>query len=375
MNNENNATATAVEVGTAKEVSTPTPAVSFKENAMPLVARGIPVIPIPPGKKGAVLQGWQNLASTEPEQIDKWNEENPQYNVGAVAKLNGLWMLDCDVPDLPQTIENETGKFFPQTFSVKSNKGLHFYFKHNAASGALKKNIQLKDEQGKVLCDVKVHNGYVVGPGSFHPSGNRYEVVNDTDIMEAPHWLVTWIKEQHKHGGEADKQEDGTSEGKIKEGGRNTFLFGQACKLRTSDLSQSAGLIALRAINNEKCTPPLEETEVSKIIESAYSYESTKSALDELIEKPDLPSHTDLGNAQRLIAAEGTTSGIATRTRAGSSGIKGCGQRTRAVKSIESLSVPLRRCCMKRQTWTMTGARFWSPMNRDLNQRVVEMLW
>ena len=307
MNNENTATVAAVEVEvvTAKEVSALTPTVSFKEIATLLVQRGIPVIPVLPRKKETILPGWQNHASTDPVQIEKWNNENPQYNVGAVAKLNGLWMLDCDVLDLPQTIAKETSQVFPQTFSVSSNQGLHFYFKHNAASRGLKKNIQLKDEQDNVLCDVKVHNGYVVGPGSVHPSGKHYEVVDDAEITEAPDWLVTWIKEQHKHGGEADKQEDGASEGKVKEGGRDNFLFKQACKLCAAGVSKSAALTALLSINSVTCDPPMEDSVVQSKVESAYSYEPANNTLHELIEKPDLPSHTDLGNAQRLITAEG----------------------------------------------------------------------
>src|ERR1700693_5207909 len=214
MNNEN---ATAVE--TQIDV---TPVSNFKENAMPLIARGIPVIPIPAREKGTRLKGWQNLATTDPVQIEKWHEDNFQYNCGAVAKLDSFWFLDCDVPDLPQQIEKDTGQVFPQTFSVRSNKGLHFYFKHTAASRALKKNIQLKDEQGNVLCDVKVHNGYVVAPGSIHPSGKRYEIVHEGEIMPAPDWLVIWIKEQHQHA-EADEQQHSQSEEKKKEGGREEF--------------------------------------------------------------------------------------------------------------------------------------------------------
>ena len=144
---------------------------------MSLVARGIPVIPIPPLQKGAVLKHWPNLATIELEQIEKWNEENPHYNAGAVAKLDGFLMLDCDVPGLQQKIEKSTGQVFPETFSVRSTKGLHFYFRHTAVSRELKKNIQLKDRQDNVLGDVKVNNGYVVAPGSTHPSGKPYELV------------------------------------------------------------------------------------------------------------------------------------------------------------------------------------------------------
>ena len=306
MNIENTTAVEAVDIDPVIAASQATPAGGFRDIALALAKKGIPVIPIPPRQKGAKRPNWPELASTDQGQIEKWDEENPHYNVGAVAKLDGYWMLDCDVPDLPKTIEKETGQVFPQTFSVTSNKGLHFYFKHTIASQSLKKNIQLKDAHGKVLCDVKVHNGYVVGPGSIHPSGKRYEVVDDTEIIEAPDWLVTWIKQRHEHA-EADEKQHCTSTEKVQEGARNNFLFKQACNLHKSGLSQSNALIALRAINQGQCDPPLEEAEVNKTIESAYSYAPNSPALtvEELIQKPNLPSHTDLGNAQRLVAAEG----------------------------------------------------------------------
>jgi putative DNA primase/helicase len=306
MNNENN---TAVEVQDKNSANAATQvlsSVSFRDIAMPLVARGIPLIPVLPRDKTAVLKNWQNLATTDTDQIEKWHEENPHYNAGAVAKLDGFWMLDCDVPDLQQTIEKETGQVFPSTFSVRSNKGLHFYFRQTVASRSLKKNSQLKNKQSIVLCDVKVQNSYVVAPGSIHPSGKRYEVVNDAEITDAPDWLVTWIREQHQHA-EADEHQHNTSEEKVREGGRDNFLFKQACKLRAAGLPKSDALAALLGINENRCEPSIEDSAVHQKIESAYSYElNTHTAtVDELIKKPELPSHTDFGNAQRLVAAEG----------------------------------------------------------------------
>ena len=85
----------AIELPTLTDASS---AMSFKEIAIPLVKRGIPVIPVLPRQKGTVLKGWQDLATTDVKVIEKWNEQNPQYNAGAVAKIDGFWMLDCDVP-------------------------------------------------------------------------------------------------------------------------------------------------------------------------------------------------------------------------------------------------------------------------------------
>jgi len=248
------------------------PAMSFKEIAMPLVARHIPVIPIPPLQKGTVLKDWPNLATTDLEQIEKWNEENPHFNAGAVAKLDGFLMLDCDVPGLQQKIEKSTGQVFPETFSVRSTKGLHFYFKHTAVSREMKKNIQLKDNQGNVLGDVKVNNGYVVAPGSTHPSGKPYELVNDAEIAEAPEWLVAWIKKQQRQSEKVNKQFH-VGEHKVKEGGRDNFLFDEACKLRNSGQSKEDALINLLGINQDRCDPPMDNSIVRQKIESAFSRE------------------------------------------------------------------------------------------------------
>lgn len=255
---------------------------------MPLVARRIPVIPIPPLQKGAILKGWPNLATTELEQIEKWNEENPHFNAGAVAELNGFLMLDCDVPDLQRKIEKSTGHVFPQTFSVKSTKGLHFYFKHTAVSRELKKNIQLKDNQGNVLGDVKVNNGYVVGPGSTHPTGKPYELVNDAEIADAPDWLVAWIKKQRRQSEKVNNQLH-VGEYKVKEGGRDNFLFDEACVLRNSGRSKEDALINLLAINQYRCDPPMDDSIVQQKIDSAFSREpKASSAIAELpIQKAD----------------------------------------------------------------------------------------
>jgi putative DNA primase/helicase len=299
---------TTPDVQTTTDVQTQihvAPAYSFKEIAMQMVNRGIPVIPLPPGEKGAKLPKWQELASTDPVQVTKWNDANPHYNCGAVAKRGQCWFLDCDVRDLASYIQNETGQLFPATLSVKTNRGIHYYFKHSAASESLNKNIQIKGAEGKVLGDVKVHNAYVVAPGSTHPSGKQYEVENHAAIIESPEWLVNWIKDRHLHD-KQDEQKDYTNGEKVKEGGRNNLLFSRNCQLRNVGITQSEALIVSLALNNDCCVPPLEETEVSKIVESAYSYQSSKQPLHkELIQNPDLPALTDLGNAQRLVKAEG----------------------------------------------------------------------
>jgi len=275
-----------------------TPVSNFKEIVTPLIARGIPVIPIPPRQKGTRLKGWQNLATTDPVQIEKWHEENPQYNCGAVAKPDGFWFLDCDAPNLQQTIEAETGQLFPPTFSVRSSKGIHYYFRQTDASRKTG-NVSVEG-----LFDAQVNNKYVVAPGSIHPSGKCYEVLNDTAIAEAPDWLPTWIKQQRQKPDKV-KNEPQTGELKVKEGGRGNFLFKHACKLRAAGLSKSDALAALFSINENRCEPPIGDTVVQQKIDSAYSYEpSTHTAtVEEPVQKADItpPPEVDGGTLLRAL--------------------------------------------------------------------------
>jgi hypothetical protein len=72
---------------------------TFLEIATPLAQRGIPVIPVQPNDKPCFLVDWQKKATTDPAQIEKWNAEDPNYNVGCVGKPHGFAILDCDVKD------------------------------------------------------------------------------------------------------------------------------------------------------------------------------------------------------------------------------------------------------------------------------------
>src|SRR5487761_396839 len=141
----------------------------FKEIAIPLIARGIPVMPLLPKSKDAFMSGWQNLASTDLGQIETWDAQYPEHNCGSVAKatLGGYWFLELDRPEVGQRIELETGQRVPVTFRVRSSPGRgHLYWKQNAKSLAMGNIAQnfVKDTDWSA----RVNNEYVVSPGSWH---------------------------------------------------------------------------------------------------------------------------------------------------------------------------------------------------------------
>lgn len=168
---------------------------SFKDIALPLIERGIFVIPVLPGEKRCLLKNWPGQATRGPEMVKFWDMENPAYNVGCVGKLNSIAILDCDVKGLAKRIEKETGQKFPETLVVKSaGKGcLHIYFKHSERSRAIGNRTAPSPEGGEWF-SLRADDEYVVGPGSvLKETGKSYDILHDFPICDFPDWLADWI--------------------------------------------------------------------------------------------------------------------------------------------------------------------------------------
>lgn len=167
---------------------------SFKDIALPLIARGIPVIPVQPGQKKCLLPNWPGHATTGKAMVEFWDQENPNYNVGCVGKLDGFVILDCDRKGLPKEIEAETGQKFEPTFTVRSagKRCLHIYYRHTTRSRALG-NRAVGD-----MFDLQADDKYVVGPGSVlieEGKPNRsYGIIHDYPIADFPDWLADWVE-------------------------------------------------------------------------------------------------------------------------------------------------------------------------------------
>lgn len=95
-----------------------------------------------------------------------------RYKVGGAEALEELEKVHGH---LPETVEVLTGA-----------GGSHYYFLADSS-------LSFTDKLGKNI-DLKV-NGYVVGPGSVHPSGRRYEMEASSDLFEGqvmadlPQWV------------------------------------------------------------------------------------------------------------------------------------------------------------------------------------------
>lgn len=268
----------------------------FREIATPLIQRGIPVIPLKSHSKDAFLTSWEAQATADSTQIEAWDQQFPDANVASVAKaaINGFWFLEIDGP-AGERLEHETGQYIPATFRVRSSPGRgHFYWKQNTRSLSMGNIAQgyVKNKDWSA----RVHNQYVVGPGSWHPkSGKQYEIVSDSPIVEAPDWLVDWLISQ-KTQLQTAVVESKVPSLKIKEGSRNVSLTSLAGKLYRDGLNEDEVYLVLSRENQENYEPPLDDREVRTIAHSIAGTGRTR--------KSELESNFEAQIEARAVAAQ-----------------------------------------------------------------------
>lgn len=146
-----------------------------------------PVFPLA-GKVPRTARGFKDATVNE-EQIKKWWALWPDAGIGiSTGKPSGLFIVDIDPrnggDETIAALQVEHGKL-PLTRMVRTGgDGLHIY-------------LRLPDGEREWVkqlgpgVDVKADGGYVVGPPSLHPSGKPYRWVDENaPILDAPAWLV-----------------------------------------------------------------------------------------------------------------------------------------------------------------------------------------
>lgn len=183
---------------------------TFLERALPYAKMGIPCFPLKPGQKEPIagFAKWPDLATTDLEQLAKWNEENPDYNCGLVAKSDGFLFLEFDIPKGMTEAAKEMKQDVARTRVHISGKGFaHHVFRQTDRSRALgNHSVNLPEFCSDPDCEkaarphhhewfsFRQDNRYVVGPGSIHPNGNEYGVGRDEDPIPCPDWICDFVE-------------------------------------------------------------------------------------------------------------------------------------------------------------------------------------
>ncbi|MDQ3539735.1 MAG: bifunctional DNA primase/polymerase [Chloroflexota bacterium] len=217
-------------------------------------------------------------ASVELAAIRRWWHLWPEANIGVrTGAVSGVFVIDVDPEgyDSLAALASEHGApgFCPDTWTVRTGRGgAHLYFWHPGPEERIKTSAGLLAPG----LDVRGDGGYAILPPSRHANGNRYAWIDGfapghVPLAEPPPWLLRLVRTAA-----ASSPRTGTPpfsrEAVIEEGQRNGMLTSLAGSMRRRGFSEAAMVAALQIENEERCRPPLSETEIARIARSVVRY-------------------------------------------------------------------------------------------------------
>jgi putative DNA primase/helicase len=145
---------------------------------------GWSVIPLQPRDKKPALLSWKAYQAKHAgvAEVKRWAASG--NNIGIVTgSISGLLVLDLDNAT---AIAEAERLGLPDTVIASTAKGRHHYFRHPGD--------KVKNRAGIIPgADIRADGGFVVAPGSTHPSGVLYEWIiapDGSQLAEAPAWLI-----------------------------------------------------------------------------------------------------------------------------------------------------------------------------------------
>jgi hypothetical protein len=240
-----------------------------------LAARGWRVFPCRQREKTPLLHDWPHLATTDPAVIRAWHAEHPACNWGLASGAgSGFWALDVDGPkgevSLKALIKNYGN--LPARLTVRTGNGFHLYFSWPG-------DTELRNSAGKVGegLDVRGEGGYVLAPGSVHPSGAIYVVVKEGPLPAAPDWLVRMAASTVPHISAAGDN------GHIPSGKGEPAKLRLALQLIRAGQPRDVVVAAVLALDG-KCEHQLGEAEVRRKVDDWATRYGRPGSLAELAE-------------------------------------------------------------------------------------------
>jgi P4 family phage/plasmid primase-like protien len=234
--------------------------------------------------------------------IEQFWRSDKRSNVGiATGADSRVFVLDVDPKNGGQesidTLVLKHGRI-DTLQSITGGGGKHFYFAHPGRP--VRNGVAVLPG-----LDIRGDGGLVVAPPSIHVSGRQYEWdgladFSDMPVLPAPSWLME-LMQCKPAAGEKTRFE---VPAQIPAGARNQTLFRYASSLRGSGsgLEFDEIITAVRALNRNRCKPPLDETEIHTLVESACQFEKGNGMWQVSHEGEDAPLATS--DLAKMITAD-----------------------------------------------------------------------
>lgn len=233
----------------------------------------IPVFPLWPKSKNPIPKHGFKDASTDDAVIRQWWEKTPAANVGGVMG-GGLVCIDFDVDENGaynalnwlEDWQLDNGKLPETATAITGRGGMHLFYR-------VDREVK-KCENGDIHVDIRGEGSYAMLAPSIHPNGNTVFWDLDPDEYgfaeadELVYKLLDEVRPKKKESEKAVIPVDSIKEGE----GRNNWLFRQGCSARARNADDGVVRAWLTSLNQLKCNPPLDDSELEGIITSVCKF-------------------------------------------------------------------------------------------------------
>lgn len=243
----------AVRPGTGAALATEGVPMSGAEDASGMAAAlelaeewRLPVFPCRPDKKPHTRHGLKE-ASTNVERITEWWNRWPGALVGVpTGCASRLVVVDIDPDDAEWYREHIHDLRCARVHQTR--RGHHLLYRMP--------EVEIRNSAGRIApgVDVRGEGGFVI----WWPAHGLEAVGGIEDLTELPGWLL----DQLRNGVSSSARPEQVY---ITEGGRNDYLSREAYRLRKQGASIQEITQVLRAVNEARCRPPLDDREVAVI--------------------------------------------------------------------------------------------------------------
>lgn len=227
-------------------------------------------------------ENWDQRATSDEDEIASWFEGGGHWNIGLLlGPRSGIVDVELDGEDAKRAWDQlGLGELWTPTYTA--GRGPHRLFKWDERLPPLTvgkpMGIEVRIGQGGKMIQS-------VLPPSTHHSGVRYKWVpgmspDEVEPMALPEELVRllWNDDGTSISTAAKKPANAVLHDGVKEGDRNNTLHRFAVRsafrcLNIEDPQEQMDLlVTLRAVNKEKCRPPLDDDEVVSLYQNAITY-------------------------------------------------------------------------------------------------------
>jgi putative DNA primase/helicase len=238
------------------------------------------------------IANWQNAASSDPDNVAAWWAQWPTANIG--LSLDGLVCLDVD----PRHdgfrslagLEKSNASLERTAMQRSGSGGAHYLMRAGGRTVPIARGFAPG-------LDLLTGTGcYIVAEPSVHATGGRYQwiakpdplsVARDSIILPTvPDWLLDAAAGPAPKQNKAKGSRKGfTLPDRIGDGQRDVTLTRYAGVLRRAGADRDGILAALRAENQKRCIPPMEDSDLVRIASSIGKKEPGGEVEEGLIQR------------------------------------------------------------------------------------------